>query len=87
MRKKCLEKTNQTSLEEGAEFIKDDAGKLAIIETKYISRSGIINTDDDTEILGSDRVKITDAAFGLKVGESAIAVENRGEKTCYVVNW
>jgi parvulin-like peptidyl-prolyl isomerase len=35
--------------------------------------------------LGSDRVKITDAAFGLKVGESAVTVENRGEKTCYVV--
>ena len=82
---KCLEKTNQTSLEEGVEFIKDDAGKLAIIETKYVSRPGIISKDDDTEILGSDRVKITDAAFGLKVGESAIAVENRGEKTCYVV--
>ena len=82
---KCLEKTNQTSLEEGVEFIKDDAGKLAIIETKYVSRPGIISKDDDTEILGSDRVKITDAAFGLKVGGSAIAAENRGEKTCYVV--
>ncbi len=83
---KCLEKTNQTSLNEGVEFIKDDAGKLAIIETKYVSRPGISRRDDDTEILGSDRVKITEAAFGLKVGESAIAAENRGEKTCYVVN-
>ncbi|MGR3293680.1 MAG: hypothetical protein ACUZ9M_06675 [Candidatus Scalindua sp.] len=82
---KCLEKINQTSLEEGVKFIKDDAGKLAIIETKYVSRPGIISGDDDTEILGSDRVKITDTAFGLKVGESAIAVENRGEKTCYIV--
>jgi hypothetical protein len=82
---KCLEKINQTSLKEGVKFIKDDAGKLAIIETKYVSRLGIISNDDDTEILGSDRVKITDTAFGLKVGESAIAVENRGEKTCYVV--
>ena len=82
----CLEKINQTSLEEGIKFIEDDAGKLAIIETKYVSRPGIISGDDDTEILGSDRVKITDTAFGLKVGESAIAVENRGEKTCYVVN-
>ncbi|KHE93691.1 MAG: putative ppiD protein [Candidatus Scalindua brodae] len=82
---KCLEKINQTSLEEGIKFIKDDAGKLAIIETKYVSRPGIISEDDDTEILGSDRVKITDTAFSLKVGESAIAVENRGEKTCYVV--
>ncbi|MCP4253562.1 MAG: hypothetical protein GY775_09150 [Candidatus Scalindua sp.] len=83
---KCLEKINQTSLNEGVEFIKDDAGKLAIIETKYVSRPGISRRDDDTEILGSDRVKITEAAFGLKVGESAIAAENRGEKTCYVVN-
>ncbi len=82
---KCLEKINQTSLEEGVEFIKDDAGKLAIIETKYVSRPGIISRDDETEMLGSDRVKISDAAFGLKVGESAIAVEERGEKTCYVV--
>jgi hypothetical protein len=83
---KCLEKINQTSLKEGVTFIKDDAGKLAIIETKYVSRPGIISGDEDTEILGSDRVKITEAAFDLKVGESAIAVENRGEKTCYVVN-
>jgi len=83
---KCLEKTNQTSLKEGVKFIKDDAGKLAIIETKYVSRPGISSKDDDTEILGSDRVKITEAAFGLKVGESAIALENRGEKTCYVLN-
>ncbi|MCR4289237.1 MAG: SurA N-terminal domain-containing protein [Candidatus Scalindua sp.] len=82
---KCLEKINQTSLEEGVKFIKDDAGKLAIIETKYVSRPGIISGDDDTEILGPDRVKITDTAFSLKVGKSAIAVENRGDKTCYVV--
>ena len=82
---KCLEKINETSLKEGIKSIKDDAGKLAIIETKYVSRPGIISKDDDTEILGSDRVKITDAAFGLKVGESAVTVENRGEKTCYVV--
>jgi hypothetical protein len=83
--KKCLEKINQTSFEEGVKFIKDNAGKLAIIETKYVSRPGIISGDDDTEILGSDRVKITDTAFGLKVGESAITAENRGEKICYVV--
>ncbi len=82
---KCLEKINQTSLEEGIKFIEDDAGKLAIIETKYISRLGIMSEGDDTEILGPERAKITDTAFGLKVGESAIAVENRGEKTCYVV--
>ncbi len=83
---KCLEKINQTSLKEGVKFIKDDAGTLAIIETKYVSRPGISSKDDDTEILGSDKVKITEAAFGLKVGESAIALENRGEKTCYVLN-
>jgi hypothetical protein len=83
--RKCLEKTNQTSLEEGVSSIRDDAGQLAIIETKYVSRPGISRKDDDTEILGPERVKITDTAFGLKVGESAIAVENRGEKTCYVV--
>jgi len=83
--KKCLEKINQTSLEEGVKFIEDEAGKLAIIETKYVCRPGIISGDDDTEILGSERAKITDTAFGLKVGGSAIAVENRGEKTCYVV--
>jgi len=82
---KCLEKTNQTSLEEGTKFIEDDAGKLAIIETGYVSRSGIISEGDDTEILGPERAIITDTAFGLKVGGSAIAVENRGEKTCYVV--
>ncbi len=82
---KCLEKINQTSLEEGIKFIEDDAGKLAIIETKYVSRLGIMSEDDDTEILGPERAKITDTAFGLKVGGSAIAVENRGEKTCYVV--
>ncbi len=83
---KCLEKTDQTSLEEGIKFINDDVGKLTIIETKYVSRPGIISGDDDTEILGQDRAQIADKAFGLKVGGSAIAVENRGEKTCYVVS-
>ncbi|NOR65305.1 MAG: hypothetical protein GQ468_04745 [Candidatus Scalindua sp.] len=82
---KCLEKINQTSLEEGIKSIEDDAGKLAIIETKYVSRPGIINEDDDTEILGSERAVIPDTAFSLKVGGSAIAAESRGEKTCYVV--
>ncbi len=82
---KCLEKISQSSFEEGIKLIENDTGKLAIIETKYVSRPGIISEDDDTEILGPEKIKITDSAFGLKVGGSDIAVENRGEKTCYVV--
>jgi hypothetical protein len=82
---KCLEKINQTSLEEGIKSIENDAGKLAIIETKYVSRPGIISKDDDTEVLGSERAIIPDTAFSLKVGGAAIATESRGEKTCYVV--
>ncbi len=82
---KCLEKINQTSFEKGIKFIEDDAGKLAIIETKYVSRPGIMSDDDNTEVLGSEKSKITNTAFGLKVGGSAIAAESRGEKTCYVV--
>ena len=81
----CLEKINQTSMEEGLKSIENDAGKLAIIETKYVSRPGIISEDDDTEILGSERAIIPETAFSLKVGGSAIATESRGEKTCYVV--
>ena len=82
---KCLEKINQTSLEEGIKSIENDASKLAIIETKYVSRPGIISEDADTEILGSERAVIPETAFSLKVGGSAIATESRGEKTCYVV--
>ncbi|MHC4139323.1 MAG: hypothetical protein ACYSR1_05650, partial [Planctomycetota bacterium] len=69
----------------GIKSIENDAGKLAIIETKYVSRPGIISKDDDTEVLGSERAIIPDTAFSLKVGGAAIATESRGEKTCYVV--
>jgi len=82
---KCLEKINQASLEEGIKSIENDAGKLAIIETKYVSRPGIISEDADTEILGSERAVIPETAFSLKVGGSAIVTESRGEKICYVV--
>jgi hypothetical protein len=82
---KCLERINQTSFEEGIKSIEGEAGRLATIETKYVNRPGIISKDDDTEILGQDRAKIVDAAFGLKVGGTAVASEEKGEKTCYVV--
>ncbi len=82
---KCLEKINQTSFEEGIKTIEEEAGRLSIIESKYINRPGIISKGDDTELFGQDRAKIVDAAFGLKVGGSAIAAEEKGEKTCYVV--
>lgn len=83
--KKCLEIINQTSFEEGIKFIEEATGKIEIIETGYISRPGIISEDDDTEILEQERAKIAETVFGLKVGGSAIAVEYKGEKTCYVV--
>ncbi len=82
---KCLEEINQTSFEEGIKSIEGEAGRLATIETKYINRPGIISKEDDTETLGQDRAKIVDAAFGLKVGGTAVAAEEKGEKTCYVV--
>ena len=82
---KCLEIINQTSFEEGIKFIEEATGKIEIIETGYISRPGIISKDDDTEILEQERAKIAETVFGLKVGGSAIAVEDKGEKTCYIV--
>lgn len=82
---KCLEKINQTSFEEGIKFIEDEVGKIEITGTKYISRPGIISEDDDVEVLGPERAKIAETVFGLKVGESAIAVEDKGVKKCYVV--
>jgi hypothetical protein len=82
---KCLEKINQTSFEEGIKFIKNEAGKLEITRTKYITRPGIISKDDDVEVLGPEKDKIAEIVFGLKVGESAIAVEDKGVKKCYVV--
>ncbi|MHC4454984.1 MAG: peptidylprolyl isomerase, partial [Planctomycetota bacterium] len=82
---KCLEKINQTSFEEGIKSIEGETGRLATIETKYINRLGIISKDDDTELLGHERCKIVDTAFCLKVGGSDVAVEEKGEKTCYVV--
>jgi hypothetical protein len=82
---KCLEKINQTSFEEGIKSIKDEAGKIDITETKYITRPGIISEGDDVEVLGQERAKIAETVFGLKVGESAIAVEDKGIQRCYVV--
>jgi hypothetical protein len=82
---KCLEKISQTSFEEGIKFIEDEAGKIEITETKYISRPGIFSEGDDVEVLGQERAKIAEIVFGLKVGESAIAVEDKGVKKCYVV--
>lgn len=81
----CLEKINQTSFEEGIKFIEDKAGKIEITETKYITRPGIISEGDDVEVLGPERAKIAETVFGLKVGESAITVEEKGVKKCYVV--
>ena len=82
---KCLEKINQTSFEEGIKSIKDEAGKIDITETKYITRPGIISEGDDVEVLGQERAKIAETVFGLKVGESAIAVQGKGIQRCYVV--
>jgi peptidyl-prolyl cis-trans isomerase D len=82
---KCLEKISQTSFEEGIKFIEETTGKIEIIETGYINRPGIISEEDDTEILEQERAKIAETVFGLKVGGSAIAVEDKGAKTCYVV--
>jgi hypothetical protein len=82
---KCLEKINQTSFEEGIKFIEDEAGKIEITGTKYITRPGIISKDDDVEVLRPEKAKIAKIVFGLKVGESAIAVEDKGVKKCYVV--
>ncbi len=84
---KCLEKINQTSFEEGIKFIEDEdkAGKIEITGTNYITRPGIISQDDDVEVLGQERAIIAETVFGLKVGESAIAVEDKGERKCYVV--
>jgi len=81
----CLEKINQTSFEEGIKSIEDEAGKIEIKGTKYISRPGIISEGDDVEVLGPERDKIAEIVFSLKVGESAIAVEDKGAKKCYVV--
>ncbi len=82
---KCLEKINQTSFEEGIKSIEDEAGKIDIIGTNYITRPGIMSEDDDIEVLGQDKAKIVETVFGLKVGESAIAVEDKGIQRCYVV--
>ena len=82
---KCLEKINQTSFEEGIRFIEDEAGKIEITGTNYITRPGIFSPDNDVEVLGQERAKIAEIVFGLKVGESAIAVEDKGAKKCYVV--
>lgn len=82
---KCLENIKQTSFEKGIKSIKDEAGKLEITGTKYITRPGIFSEGDDVEVLGQERAKIAEIVFGLKVGESAIAVEDKGVKKCYVV--
>jgi hypothetical protein len=35
--------------------------------------------------LGPERAKLAETVFGLKVGESAIAVQGKGIQRCYVV--
>jgi len=82
---KCLEEINQTSFEKGIKSIKDEAGKIDITETKYITRPGIISEGDDVEVLGQERATIAETVFGLKIGESAIAVQDKGIQRCYVV--
>ncbi len=81
----CLGQVNQSSFEEAIKAIETEAGRLTVMETKYINRPGVIGKGDDTEFLGQDKVEIVDAAFGMKVGESAVAAEEKGEKKCYVV--
>jgi len=83
--KKCLEKIGQTSFEEGIKIIEEETGKIQIVGTDYFSRPGIISENDYVKVLGPDRYALATKAFDLKVGESDIAVEGKGEKTCYVV--
>lgn len=82
--KRCLEKIAQTSFEEGIKIIEEERSKLQIVETDYFSRPGI-GENNYIKVLGSDRRKLATKAFELKNGETAIAVEDKGEKTCYVV--
>jgi peptidyl-prolyl cis-trans isomerase D len=83
--KKCFEKIGQTSFEEGIRIIEEETGKIQIVETDYFSRPGIISENDYVKVLGSDRPALATKAFDLKIGESAITLEGKGEKTCYVV--
>jgi peptidyl-prolyl cis-trans isomerase D len=82
--KRCLEKIGQTSFEEGIKIIEEETGKIQIVETDYFGRPGITE-NDYVRVLGSDRFALATKAFDLNIGESAITVEGKGEKTCYVV--
>ncbi|MFQ5962844.1 MAG: SurA N-terminal domain-containing protein [Candidatus Scalinduaceae bacterium] len=82
---KCIDKIKQTSFQEGVKSIQEETGKIEIVETDYFSRPGIISENDYIKVLGSDRPNLAEMAFDLKIGESAVAIEGKGEKTCYVI--
>ena len=81
----CLDKISQTSFGESIKSFEDEAGKIEIVETDYFSRPGIVGEGNYIKMLGSNKPKLATAAFDLKIGESAIAVEEKGEKACYVI--
>ncbi len=83
--KKCLEKIGQTSFEEGIKIVEEETGKIRIVESDYFGRPGIISENDYVKVLGSDMSALATKAFDLKIGESAVTVEDKGEKTCYVM--
>jgi hypothetical protein len=82
---KCVEEIKRTSFDEGINLIEEEAGKIQIIETDYFSRPGIFSESNYDIVLGMDSLGLARTGFGLKVGESAIAIESKGEKVCYVV--
>lgn len=82
---KCLEKIKQTSFDEGVKYIEEETGKIQEIETDYFSRPGIFSEDNYVKVLGMDRPELAGAGFNIKVGKSAIAIESKGEKMCFVV--
>ena len=82
---KCIEEVKRTSFDEGIKLIEEETGEIQKIETDYFSRPGIFGESNYNIVLGMDRPELAGAGFNLKVGESAIAIESKGEKVCFVV--
>ncbi len=82
---KCIEKINQSTFEDGVKSIEDKTGELKIVETDYFKRPGIIGENSYMSVVGQDKPELATMVFGLEVGESATAVKDKGERTCYLV--
>ena len=86
----CLKKMQNSSFESGYDSFVADTGfsGLELGETEYLNRaSAVSGTSPHGYIVAMQdyRLEVLQKAFKLKDKEMGLAVENRGNKACYIV--